>query len=101
MGLCFRDAFGYHEGALEICFFPQIANNHLMVAVGGMDHLAVSQVNSHMVDMAAPIAEKEEVSREQSGKIQGAGDDLTLPGLLGAGARQVNIGLLIDKLHKS
>jgi hypothetical protein len=51
--------------------------------------------------MTVPLAEKEEIPGEQPGKIQGAGHYLTCLGLLGAGARQVNIGLVIDKLHKS
>lgn len=79
----------------------QIANDHAAAAAGGMDHLAVSQVNTHMADMATPVAKKEEITGEQFGKIQGAGHYRTCLSLLRAGARQVNIGFLINELHKS
>ena len=79
----------------------QIANDHTPAAAGGMDHLTVSGIDSHMADMATPLAKKEEISGVQFGKIQGAGHYRTFLGLLGTGARQVNIGFLIDKLDKS
>lgn len=98
--LHFREAFGHYEGAF-VTWLAQIANDHTPAAGGGMNHLAFSQVNSHMADMATSVAKKEEISGPHFGKIQGVGHYRTGPGLLGAGARQVNIGLLVDKLHKS
>jgi hypothetical protein len=79
----------------------QIAHDHAMAVAGGMDHLSVSQVDSRMADMATPVAKKEEISGPQEGKIQALGHFHPYPGLLGAGARQVNIGFFVDKLHKS
>jgi hypothetical protein len=82
-------------------WLAQIANDHTPAAAGGVDHLTVSGIDSHMADTATSLAEKEEISGEQFGKIKGAGHYRTFLGLLGAGARQVNIGFLINKLHKS
>jgi hypothetical protein len=79
----------------------QIGNDYAPAVAGGMDHLSVSQVDSRMADMAAPVAKKEEISGPHEGKIQAVGHFHTYLGLLGAGARQVNIGFFVDKLHKS
>jgi hypothetical protein len=93
-------ASGHHKGAF-VKWLAQIGDDHAAAAVGGMDHLSVSQIISRMVDMATPVAKKEEISGEQEGNIQAAGHFHTYPGLLGAGARQINIGFFVDKLHKS
>jgi hypothetical protein len=93
-----KEAFGHHEGAFVKCL-AQIGNDHSQAA-GGMNHLAAPQVNSHMADMATPVAKKEEISGQHFGEIQGFGHYRTYPGLLAAGARQVNIGFFVDKLHK-
>jgi hypothetical protein len=95
-----KEASGHHEGAF-VKWLAQIGNDYALAAAGGMDHLSVSQVNSRMADMTTPVAEKEEISGPQEGKIQAVGHFYTYPGLLGAGARQVNIGFFVDKLHKS
>ena len=85
-----NEPFGHHEGGFARCL-TQIANDHAPAAAGSMDHLTVSQVKSHMFDMATPVAKKEEVSRQHYRKSQGAGHYRTYPGLLAAGARQVYI----------
>ena len=95
-----KEAFGRHEGAF-VRWLAQIGNDYAPAAAGGMDHLSVSQVNSRMSDMATPVAKKEEISGQHYGKIQGVGHYRTYPTLLGAGARQVNIGFFVYKLHKS
>jgi hypothetical protein len=51
----------------------QIGNDHAEAAAGGMDHLAVSQVNSHVSDMTTPAPKEEEISGPHPGKIQVAG----------------------------
>ena len=100
MGLHFREALGHHEGAFQIGF-TQVTDDHTAAAAGGMDHFAASRVNAHMVDMAPPGTEKEEISGAQFGKIQGVCHCFAFPDLLGTGAGQFNVGIVVNKLHQS
>ena len=66
-----------------------------------MDHLFLTQVDAHMADTPAGLAEKKQIPGPQFGKIHGAGGQCPHPGLGGAGTGQVDMEVLVDVLHKS
>jgi hypothetical protein len=80
-----KNSFGNHEIVL-IVILSKVCDNHTFSVIRGMDHLALAHVDAGMPDRMSPFAEKEKIPRQQFGKVQIAGDNLSYLGLLTAGA---------------